>query len=403
MQIYSVQQITRYIKHLFENDNLLRSVAVSGELSNFKRHSSGHCYFTLKDSEATLRSVMFRGRAQSLKFSPHDGMKVVAYGQVAIFERDGQYQLYVDQLIPAGLGELSIAFAQLKEKLAAEGLFREERKKPLPLLPRKIGIVTSPTGAAIRDIITVARRRHPGVGLLLCPVQVQGPEAAGQIAQAIAALNEHSKVEVIIVGRGGGSLEELWAFNEETVVRAIASSSVPVVSAVGHETDYTLADFAADRRAATPSQAAELVVPDVGELKRYIVTLRTMTENHILSLLKDFRHRVNQCRSSTVLSRPLDMLAAKQQLVDLLQERLRQSLVQQLSAKQHSFQLAAEKLSLLNPFSVLSRGYSITTLDDGTAVTHYEQVRNDQEIDIILHHGTLRARVVATKEVVRDG
>ncbi len=403
MQIYSVQELTRYIKHLFEKDNLLRTVAVSGELSNFKRHSSGHCYFTLKDSEATLRSVMFRGRAQSLKFNPHDGMKVVAYGQVAVFERDGQYQLYVDQLIPAGLGELSVAFAQLKEKLAAEGLFREERKKPLPLLPQKIGIVTSQTGAAIRDIITVARRRHPGVTLLLCPVAVQGPEAAGQIAQAIAALNEQSEVEVIIVGRGGGSLEELWAFNEEIVVRAIASSSVPVVSAVGHETDYTLADFAADRRAATPSQAAEFVVPDVGELKRYIVTLRTMSETHILSLLKDFRHRVNQCLSSTVLSRPLDMLAEKQQVVDLLQERLRQTLLQHLSAKQHSFQLAAEKLSLLNPFSVLGRGYSITSLDDGTVVTHCNQTKIDQEIDIILHQGTLRARVVATKEAVKDG
>lgn len=402
MQIYSVQELTRYIKHLFEKDPLLCAVSVCGELSNFKRHSSGHCYFTLKDSDATLRGVMFRSKAQTLRFDPRDGMKVIAHGQVAIFERDGQYQLYVDHLVPSGLGELSIAFAQLKEKLTTEGLFREERKKSLPLLPQTVGIVTSPTGAAIRDIISVARRRHPGIPLVLCPVLVQGPEAPAQIAQAIAALNEHGRADVIIVGRGGGSLEELWAFNDELVVRAIAASTVPIVSAVGHETDYTLSDFAADRRAATPSQAAEIVVPDVGELKRYIGALQTMAENHITARLKELRHRVTTCLSSAALGRPQDLLAEKQQFVDLLTDRLQQTVSRQLAEKHHSFTLAAEKLALLNPLSVLSRGYSITTADDGTVVTDCRQVSKNQEIDIILHHGTLRACVLATKEAVRN-
>ena len=403
MQIYSIFELTQHIKQLFDNDCILRSVYVRGEILNFKRHSSGHCYFTLKDRDATLRSVMFRSRAQFLKFVPRDGMKVVAAGQVTIFERDGQYQLYVNQLIPEGLGELSLAFAQLKEKLAAEGLFDEERKQELPLFPRKIGIVTSPTGAAIRDIITVARRRHPGIHLLLCPVQVQGPEAPEQIASAIAALNNYGQADVIIVGRGGGSLEELWAFNDEQVVRAIAASALPVVSAVGHETDVTLADFAADRRAATPSQAAEIAVPDVSELKRYIVALRTILQNHTFALLKNLRQQVMQYRNSTVFNRPLDILAAKHQLVDMLHERLQQALEQMIATKQHSLQLNAEKLALLNPLAVLSRGYSITRLPDGTIITQADQVTVDAEIDIILSQGALRARVLDQKEATIRG
>jgi exodeoxyribonuclease VII large subunit len=249
VNILSVGAVTRYIKTLFEQDGTLADVMVRGEISNFKRHYSGHCYFTLKDSDATLRAVMFRGRAQLLRFEPKDGLKVIAGGQISVFERDGQYQLYVDQLIPEGVGELSLAFAQLKDKLTAEGLFDDARKRPLPALPQAVGIVTSPTGAAVRDIITVAKRRHPGVQLILIPVQVQGPEAPGQIVKALGILNRLRQTDVIIVGRGGGSIEELWAFNDESVVRAIAASELPVVSAVGHQTDFTLADFAADLRA----------------------------------------------------------------------------------------------------------------------------------------------------------
>ena len=398
MQIFSVRELNHYIKLIFDKERTLSSVYVRGEISNFKRHSSGHCYFTLKDSESTIRSVMFRGRAQLLKFEPRDGMKVVAGGQVTVFERDGQYQLYVDHLIPEGVGELSLAFAQLKEKLAAEGLFNEERKKQLPLLPRKVGLITSPTGAALRDIITVAKRRHPGIALLLYPVQVQGFEAPRQIARAITAMNQHGQADILIVGRGGGSLEELWAFNDEQVVRAIAMSVIPVVSAVGHETDYTLADFAADRRAATPSQAAEFAVPDVAELKRYIETLRVMVTNHTTAILKDYRHRVMKSRQSVALQRPLDLLAAKQQTVDTVKERLHQTISQQITSKQHTFRLTAGKLAMLNPLAVLSRGYSITRTLDSQVVSQACQVTNDQEIEIILSEGILRARVLDSKE-----
>lgn len=294
MAILSVAAVNRHIKALLEQDETLAGVLVRGEISNFKRHYSGHCYFTLKDSEATLRAVMFRSRAQLLKFEPKDGLKVIAGGRVSVFERDGQYQLYVEQLVPEGMGELSLAFAQLKDKLAAEGLFDESRKRPLPLLPRTVGIITSPTGAAVRDIVTVAKRRYPGVQLILNPVQVQGADAPPQIAAGIGLLNRHGRAEVIIVGRGGGSIEELWAFNDEQVVRAIAASNIPVISAVGHQTDYTLADFAADRRAATPSQAAEIAVPDVREMARYIQTLRTMLEKYILGIAAGRRERLER-------------------------------------------------------------------------------------------------------------
>lgn len=398
MQIYSVLDLTRYIKQVFDKDRTLGSVFVRGEISNFKRHSSGHCYFTLKDREAVLRSVMFRGRAQFLKFVPLDGMKVVAGGHITVFERDGQYQLYVEHLIPDGVGELNLAFAQLKEKLAAEGLFAEERKKMLPLLPRKVGIITSDTGAAIRDIITVAKRRHPGIILHLYPVAVQGPEAPGQIAHAIRSMNEYGEADVLIVGRGGGSLEELWAFNEEQVVRAIAESYLPIVSAVGHETDFTLADFAADKRAATPSQAAEIAVPDVQEMKRYLLALRAMLISHSTTKIKDSRRRLLQLRQSAVLQRPLELLASRQQTVDVLKERLRYAMEQQYRQKQYVFQLAGEKLAMLNPLGVLGRGYSIARTLDKQLITDPQALMQDQKIEVLVAKGGFYARVMDSKE-----
>ena len=239
----SVTELTSYIRQLFDGDSLLNRVRVRGELSNFRRHHSGHCYFTLKDSGASLRCVMFRSRAQLLRFEPNDGARVRIAGHVSIYERDGTYQLYVDSMTADGLGDLSVAFAKLREKLLAEGLFEESRKKPLPLLPRAVGIVTSPTGAAIRDILTVAKRRHPGIPILLAPVQVQGDEAPEQIVRGIQLLDRSGRVDVIVIGRGGGSIEELWAFNDERVVRAVAAATTPVVSAVGHQTEVPLSDF----------------------------------------------------------------------------------------------------------------------------------------------------------------
>ncbi|SCM80131.1 Exodeoxyribonuclease 7 large subunit [uncultured Sporomusa sp.] len=396
--IYTVSDLTKYIKNLLDRDTRLMSVFVKGELSNFKAHYSGHCYFTLKDAGSQIKGVMFKSRAQFLKFEPRDGLKVVAYGQVTVFERDGQYQLYADQLIPDGVGELSLAFNQLKEKLDAEGLFDESRKQQLPLIPQAIGIITSPTGAALRDIITVAKRRHPGIPLILYPVQVQGLEAPGQIVEAIRAFNRLQNVEVIIAGRGGGSIEELWAFNDEQVVRAIAASSIPIVSAVGHQTDYTLADFAADCRAATPSQAAEMVVPDVYELKRYIQTLQTMLENTMRTYIKQRRQAVCQLRDNRVFTQPEKLLAEHRQLVDSYVERLEQAARNSILTKQQQLKLHAEKLAVLNPLAVLARGFSLTRTPAGQVISAANQVEPGQQLEIILNHGRLEVEVACVRE-----
>ncbi len=396
MNILSVSAVTSYIKTLFEHDPTLCSLMVRGEISNFKRHYSGHCYFTLKDNEATLRAVMFRSRAQYLKFEPRDGLKVIAGGQIAVFERDGQYQLYVEQLIPEGVGELSLAFAQLKDKLTAEGLFDEGRKKALPLLPARVAVVTSPTGAALRDVITVAKRRHPGIQLILVPVQVQGPDASRQIVRAVELINRRQAADVIIVGRGGGSLEELWAFNDEKVARAIAGSLIPVVSAVGHQTDFSLADFAADRRAATPSQAAEIVVPDVRELHKYIMRLRTGLESSMLGLMAGRRAGLDQCLASRVFERPERLLADKRQTLDSYIQKLEQSLRRDLLTKRHGFNVAAEKLAILSPLAVLSRGYSITRTHDGRVIRRDSDTAPGQNLEVMLQQGRLDVRVTGT-------
>ncbi|MEN6412554.1 MAG: exodeoxyribonuclease VII large subunit [Veillonellales bacterium] len=401
MSIFSVSQVTAYIKNLFDHDLKLVSVFVKGEVSNFKQHHSGHCYFTLKDNNATIRAVMFKSRAQFLKFEPQDGLKVLAGGRITVFERDGQYQLYVDNLVPQGVGELSLAFAQLKEKLSREGLFAEERKKKLPLLPKAVGIITSPTGAAVKDIITVSKRRFSGVPLILFPVQVQGAEAPRQIAQAIKVLNNRGGIDVIIVGRGGGSLEELWAFNEEIVVRAVAESDVPVVSAVGHQTDFTLTDFAADIRAATPSQAAEIVIPDARELYRYVQSMRNMLEANILNVIKKMRLRLEQYSSSRVMTHPADLLTAKQQLLDNSRQRLEQALQYKIRDAKHIFTIAAEKLAILSPLAVLSRGYSVLRNQDGRIIRTYNDINIGQKLEVVLYKGAITVEVLQKREEER--
>jgi len=390
----SVSSVTRYIKSLIDSDEVLSDVMVRGEISNFKRHYSGHCYFTLKDSEATLKAVMFRGRAQFLKFEPRDGLKVIAGGQISLFERDGQYQLYVQQLVPEGMGELGLAFIQLKEKLSAEGLFDDDRKKSLPLLPGAVGIVTSPTGAAIKDIITVAKRRYAGVHLFLYPVQVQGPEAPTQIARGITLLSHSGKVDVLIVGRGGGSIEELWAFNDERVVRAIASSPIPVVSAVGHQTDYTLADFVSDRRAATPSQAAEIVVPDSSDLMKYIHTLSGNLARLMDNILSNRRHRLNICLSSRILARPELILLEKRQTLDNYIQSMQEVISQTILTKRHSFNIAAEKIAVLNPLAVLERGYSIIRTQDKQVIKRIGQAGIGEKLEVVLSDGTVCVEVL---------
>lgn len=399
LSIYTVSDITKYIKSVLDNNQILSAVFISGEISNFKRHYSGHCYFTLKDSSSTLRAVMFKSRARFLKFEPRDGLKVIASGNITIFERDGQYQLYVEELAPAGLGELSLAYAQLKEKLSLEGLFDEALKKPLPMLPKTVGIITSPTGAALRDIVTVSKRRHPGVALILCPVQVQGLESPMQIVEAIEIFNTVKKVDVIIVGRGGGSIEELWSFNDEKVVRAIYKSEAPIVSAVGHETDFTLADFAADRRAATPSQAAELVVPDIKELTRYVKSLYNTLETNICNSLMTKRLKVEKCMESPFFKKPEELIVEKRQQLDYYIERLAEAIKNVTLHKKHELTLNAEKLSMLNPLAVLSRGYSITETLDKKVVNKTDNIREGQQLSVILSEGTLNVTVLSkTKE-----
>jgi len=398
MNIFSVSEITKYIKGLFEYDDKVANVLVRGEISNFKHHFSGHCYFTLKDNHATIRAVMFKSRAQVLKFEPKDGMKVIASGQITVFERDGQYQLYVQQLVPDGIGELSLAFAQLKEKLEAEGLFADVRKKTLPMLPKIVGIITSATGAVLRDIITVSKRRHPGVKLLLYPVLVQGPEAPLQIVHALEVLNKLGTVDVIIVGRGGGSIEDLWSFNDERVVRAIAASVIPIVSAVGHQTDYTLTDFAADRRAATPSQAAEIVVPDVRELIKYVTTLKNMLCNNVYNVVKNKRLRVEQSTTSRVLQYPHEFITNRQQMLDTYMDRLDKSVKQIIMVKQHQFAISAEKLAMLNPLAVLGRGYSIVRNTHGQSVNTISKVQPGEQLEIVLNQGVINVEVKSVQE-----
>lgn len=394
--------MTAYIRRLFERDNLLGRVRVWGELSNFRRHHSGHCYFTLKDAGASLRCVMFRSKAVGLKFVPRDGLRVRLAGNVSVYERDGNYQLYVESMLPDGLGDLSAAFAKLREKLLAEGLFDESRKQPIPVMPKAIGVVTSPTGAALRDIVTVARRRHGGIPIILVPAQVQGEEAPEQIVRGIELLDRSGRVDVIVIGRGGGSIEELWAFNDERVVRAVAAAVTPIVSAVGHQTDFTLSDFAADLRAATPSQAAELVVPDRSELLRRLSSARRRLNQALRHRLIERRLRLERCLQSSLFRRPQELLRDRSQLLDQLSERLTHALKTALDERQQRLRIANEKLNLLNPWGVLQRGYSVVRRPDGAVISSAEAVETGESLDVWLHRGKLAVTVTRAERVRRS-
>ncbi len=394
MAVHSVSDVNRYLKDLLAREPLLSGLSVRGEISNFKQYPSGHCYFTLKDANSALKCVMFRSRAQYLRFLPQNGMQVVAGGTVSIYERDGVYQLYVDSLMPEGTGDLALAFEQLKKKLSAEGLFDQSRKQPLPAFPKKIGVVTSPAGAVLRDIYRVSKRRWPSVQLVLYPVQVQGEGAAEQIARGIDFFAEEYAVDVIIAGRGGGSMEDLWAFNEEPVVRAIAACPVPLISAVGHETDFTLADFAADVRAATPSQAAELAVPDRAEVKRQVEHLTSQLTRQMRRGIDLRRQRLDHVLQSRVMRQPQSMLAERRQRLDFLLAGLQNTAKQELQNKSHGLKLLLNRLAAINPAAVLGRGYGIVTKQD-KLVSSIAAVQIDDEIELTLTDGKLRARVLA--------
>lgn len=365
-QGFAVSEVNQYLKQLLESQSDLHHIPVLGEISNFKRYQSGHCYFTLKDEKSALKCVMFKSSAAHLSFEPQNGEKVVALGSISVYERDGVYQLYVTAMRRQGVGDLMQAYEALKEKLTKEGLFDESRKKPLPRLPRAIGIITSPSGAAVHDIITVSRRRNKGVKLILYPVKVQGEEAAGEIVRAIDFFHRHHLADLLIVGRGGGSIEDLWAFNEEPVVRAIAASEIPIISAVGHETDFTLSDFAADARAATPSQAAEIAVIDVAAYRNGIAFYWD--------------------KAAKLLEKEIHENA---QLADSLQQELAQAMAAELDAKKHRLSLMAAKLSALSPLTVLSRGYSITTTAGHRAVQGVSDVSVGDTIRTTVADGTI--------------
>jgi exodeoxyribonuclease VII large subunit len=397
-RVYSVSEITREIKITLEEG--FPPLWIEGEISNFKKHSSGHSYFSLKDSEAQIGCVMWRGRNQNLIFEPADGLKVLVFGSLSVYERQGRYQVDVVRLQPAGVGELQMAFEVLKRRLEEEGLFDPAHKKLLPAFPERIGVVTSPTGAAIRDIVSVIHRRFPSVKIILRPVRVQGEEAAREIADAIQEMNEYGEIDVLIVGRGGGSLEDLWAFNEEIVVRAIFRSKIPVVSAVGHEIDFSLSDFAADVRAPTPSAAAELVVKNRDELFQIIDHSIIGIKRSIQDRIQFYRDRIRMIEKSYGFRWPADRIREFQLRLDDRVRSLETGQLHRLGEIRAKIDQTTEKLKALDPKSVMERGYSITTrLKDGTVVKRSVDVQEREAIRIRFAHGTVRGKVEEIEEV----
>ena len=397
-EILTVSEINSYIKRILQQDTMLSGVLVRGEISNFTRHSSGHLYFSLKDKTGTIKCVMFRSNAQRLQFQPAHGMQVLIGGYVAVYERDGVYQLYADMLLPQGVGDLMVAYEKLKAKLEAEGLFANERKQSLPMNPKTVGIITSPVGAAVRDVITVSRRRNRGIKLLLFPVKVQGEGAASEIARAISFFNKHNLADVLIVGRGGGSIEELWAFNEEETVRAVAASAIPIVSAVGHETDFTLCDFAADVRAATPSQAAELAVADAEGYILKVENLSRRCRQLMTTRLEQVEYRLDRARNSWALKDPERIFADGALRTDAAYTKLVNKMDSLLKQSRHSFELQAARLDNLSPLAVLARGYSVTQKEDYKVVTSIEQVRWGEELITTVGDGKIVSVVQSVEE-----
>ena len=410
----TVSQLNAYIKSLVDRDDFLGSVAVRGELSNYKIYPSGHHYFTLKDAESSLKCVMFRSAAGKLRFRPESGMGVTAWGRISVYPRDGAYQLYCEALMPEGFGDLQMAYEQLKAKLEKEGLFDRSHKKPIPRYPERIAVITSSAGAAVHDIIRVLRRRWPMGKIMLLPVRVQGVEAPGEIAAALRYASEHKVADVVITGRGGGSIEDLWAFNDERVARAIYDCEIPVISAVGHEPDVTIADFVADLRAATPSNAAELAAPDVTELMQAIDSAMRRLENSMAKRISGSREALEALSSRRVLQSATGFIEQRRSQVETLRVRLEaasgfasksrsqlDNLVSRLDSaldaamtrKKNEYLRAAAKLGALSPLKVLSRGYAIAMDEDGRAVKDSSGVRAGDKLTVRLASGALGCRV----------
>lgn len=397
--VLSVSQLNRYIKMNFDADENLANIFISGEISNFTNHyRTGHLYFTLKDDSSAVRAVMFNSSAKRLKFMPEDGMKVIARGRVSVYEASGQYQLYVDDMQPDGVGALNLAYEQLKEKLQKEGLFSELHKKPLPPYPEKVGVITSPTGAAVRDIINVLGRRFSYAEIVFCPVLVQGDGAHLQLTDAVNLFNSERAADVIIIGRGGGSIEDLWEFNDEGLARAVYNSEIPVISAVGHETDFTICDFVADMRAPTPSAAAELAVPDANELQYALPALKNRMFLNVSSGIADRRSRLEYLTSKGVLKSPDEMLSNRSQRLDTAFSKMLSSYENRIGGKKVEFISAATALSKLDPMSVLMRGFAFVSDKNGKNVYSSQALEKGDKINVRFHDGSA---VCEVKEITQ--
>ncbi|MGI6324450.1 MAG: exodeoxyribonuclease VII large subunit [Bacilli bacterium] len=391
----SVSELTKYLKNMFDYDHFLQRVYVKGEISNFKAHTSGHYYFTLKDEMATIRAVMFSSSNKKLLFTPQDGMKVLVSGKVSIYEVSSNYQIYVDTMLEDGLGNLYIAFEQLKAKLQKEGLFDPEHKKAIPKIPNRIGIITAPTGAAIRDILTTIRRRYPICETILFPTLVQGDGAAENIVKQIKAA-ENYPLDVIILGRGGGSIEDLWPFNEEIVAKAIYECSIPIISAVGHEIDYTISDFVADLRAPTPTGAAEMAVPNIVDILSYLNQVKIRAGGVIKNILIKSKLEFKKLITSPVLTRPMTIYEIKGQKLDTLIEKIIYQLKFIFQLKQHQYLNLINKLEILNPLHALKRGYAIVK-KEGKAISTIKQLKTKDQINIDIKDGLIKASIIDLK------
>lgn len=397
-QILSITQINQYIQGKMDADPLLSNVVVRGEISNYKLYPSGHHYFSLKDEGGALRCVMFKGNAFRLRFRPENGMKVIASGKISVFPRDGAYQLYCTTLTVDGIGDLHAAFEQLKRKLSAQGLFDPAHKKPIPQYPKIIGIVTSEAGAALHDMLRILRKRYPLAKIRLLPSRVQGAEAPAEIAAAIRYANAHQIADLLIVGRGGGSMEDLWAFNEEIVAHAIYESQIPIISAVGHEPDVTISDYVADLRAATPSNAAELAVPDHDALRQTLDAMSSAMATSLNRQLKNARNHLSVLAKSTALQSPQNYLDQKRMQLSHVDQRMTAAHTRLFDRKKHQFVAAAAKLDALSPLKVLSRGYAMTQKEGGEVVRSVKQLSVGDELTVTLADGTVTANVNQIKE-----
>lgn len=391
--VLTVSQVNGYLKLLIEQDDFLNQVAVRGELSNCKLHSSGHLYFTLKDGESELAAIMFRSAAAKLPFVPKSGMKVTVYGKISVYEKGGRYQLYAETMLEDGLGALWLEFERLKKKLEAEGLFDPGRKRPLPAYPSCVGIVTSPTGAAVWDMVNITGRRFPGVRILICPVLVQGASAPASMCRALAYLNVTKACDVIILGRGGGSAEDLWAFNDEGLVRAVAASEIPIVSAVGHETDFTLCDFAADQRAPTPSAAAELVLRDHRDVLQRFDGLSDRMDACMESRLQRYRSRLTEWEQRLKLCSPEGRLKEQRNRLERLTTGMDASMQNRLGSARQRLELAVNHLEAVNPLAVLARGYGVVQDSEGRVVSSVAALRVGESVTIRLSDGRAVAEI----------